>query len=68
MKLKDQYNELCEFVRRITLSLQSHRSKTEQEMDAMFQDAYRLYVKHDVEKEGNTQHEHTRRSFAIFTR
>jgi len=41
--------ELKKFIYDVTLLLQSHRSKTEVEMDRMFQRAYRLYVKYDVE-------------------
>ena len=41
--------ELKQFVRVITLDLQSHRSKTPQELDGMFHAVYRLYDKYDVE-------------------
>lgn len=37
------------FVERVTLHLQSHRSKTPEQHAAMFQEAYRLYCKYDVE-------------------
>lgn len=44
------YGELREFVRRITLELQQHRSRTPKQLDGLFQEAYKLYVKHDVEQ------------------
>ena len=37
------------FIERVTLHLQSSRSKTPEQHDAMFQEAYRLYDKYDVE-------------------
>lgn len=37
------------FVERITLHLQANRSKKPEQHDAMFQEAYRLYCKYDVE-------------------
>jgi hypothetical protein len=37
------------FIREVTLHLQSNRSKTPEQHDAMFQAAYRLYAKYDVE-------------------
>lgn len=37
------------FVYRVTLHLQSNRSKTPEQHDAMFQEAYRLYDRYDVE-------------------
>lgn len=39
------------FLRQITLDLQQHRSKTEDEIDRMFQRAYKLYVKYKVDRE-----------------
>jgi len=45
----ENIKELKEFVRVITLSLQAHRSKTPKELDRMFQRAYQLYAKYDVE-------------------
>ena len=46
---RSDYNELKSFVRRITLDLQSSRAKTPEDWDIWFNEAYRLYVKHDVE-------------------
>lgn len=40
------------FIQRVTLHLQASRSKTPEQNDAMFQDAYRLYSKYDVEGRG----------------
>lgn len=37
------------FIKDVTLFIQSHRSKSEEQMDDMFQRAYRLYAKYDVE-------------------
>jgi hypothetical protein len=37
------------FIERVTLHLQSNRSKTPEQHDAMFRAAYRLYAKYDVE-------------------
>ena len=48
-ELLEAYDELREFVRRATLQIQQHRSQTDAQMDLLFQDAYRLYEKHDVE-------------------
>lgn len=45
----DDYKELKSFVARITLDLQKNRSMTAAQWDRWFQEAYRLYVKHDVE-------------------
>jgi len=42
--------ELNKFIYDVTLFLQSHKSQTDPQFTAMFQRAYRLYVKHDVEK------------------
>jgi hypothetical protein len=42
-------SELKEFVRTITLDLQNHRSLSEDRKDLLFQQAYRLYCKFDVE-------------------
>lgn len=39
------------FILRITLHLQKSRSMTPEQNDYMFQQAYRLYVKYEVEKE-----------------
>lgn len=49
-ELKDEaLNELKEYVRFSTLEIQSHRGRPDAQKDALFQSAYRLYVKHDVE-------------------
>ena len=45
----DKIRELEEFVRVVTLHLQTSRSKSPEQHDAMFHRGYRLYVKHDVE-------------------
>jgi hypothetical protein len=37
------------FIYTVTLFLQANRYKTPKQMDAMFQTAYRLYEKYDVE-------------------
>ena len=37
------------FIYRVTLHLQSNRSKTPAQHDAMFHEAYRLYDRYDVE-------------------
>jgi hypothetical protein len=37
------------FIERVTMHLQANRSKTPEQHDAMFQTAYRLYAKYDVE-------------------
>ena len=37
------------FICRVTLHLQSHRCKTENQHDDMFQEAYRIYCRYDVE-------------------
>jgi hypothetical protein len=37
------------FIYLVTLHLQAHRSKTPEQHDDMFQKAYRLYDKYDVE-------------------
>lgn len=37
------------FIQSVTLHLQSNRSKTPEQHDAMFHAAYRLYAKYDVE-------------------
>lgn len=44
-------SEVRGFIRQVTLFLQQSREKTEGQMDAMFREAYRLYVKYDVERE-----------------
>lgn len=49
-RMKEHYDELREFVRLITLQLQKHRSLGDGAKDELFQYAYRMYVKHDVEK------------------
>lgn len=44
------------FVDRVTLHLQANRSKKQEQHDAMFQEAYRLYCKYDVEgRRANTE-------------
>ena len=47
--------DLRSFIYDVTLFLQRHRSCTEEQMDSMFQRAYRLYVKYDVENEQAVQ-------------
>lgn len=46
---ESKLTELKEFIHTITLDLQQHRSKTPEQLDAMFQKAYRLYSKYKVE-------------------
>ena len=46
---KPDLGELKQFIRTITLDLQKHREKTPGELDDMFQKAYRLYHKYNVE-------------------
>ncbi len=41
--------DVSSFIYTVTLFLQASRSKTPEQMDAMFQTAYRLYEKYDVE-------------------
>lgn len=41
--------DIRSFVERVTLHLQANRSKKPEQHDAMFQEAYRLYCKYDVE-------------------
>jgi hypothetical protein len=48
-ELREAYDELRGFVRVVTLHLQAHRSKTDLQHTAMFDRAYSLYCKHDVE-------------------
>jgi len=43
--------ELMQFISDVTLFLQSHKSQTDSRFSAMFQRAYRLYVKYDVEQQ-----------------
>lgn len=43
-------NELKSFIRDVTLFLQKHSHYNAEEIEPMFQRAYRLYVKYDVEK------------------
>lgn len=43
-------DDVKEFIRIITLELQSHRSKSEIELDKLFQECYKMYVKYEVEK------------------
>lgn len=50
--LQRDYDELKQFVRTITLDLQELARKTPEQKAEMFQQAYRLYVKHDVEGRG----------------
>ena len=46
------------FIYDVTLHLQANRSKTPEQHDAMFQRAYRLYVKHRVDpQDPNTSNE-----------
>lgn len=49
--------DVRDFIYHVTLHLQSHRSTTEAQKDAMFQNAYRLYVQYDVEGERNKEQE-----------
>ena len=51
MDEKLQKIELLQFISDVTLFLQSHKSKTDIQFTDMFQRAYRMYVKHDVEKQ-----------------
>lgn len=44
-----QLAELFNFIKVVTLHLQTSRSKTPEQNDIMFQRAYRLYVKYDVD-------------------
>ena len=46
-----QLKELKTFIKIITLDLQKHRSLSPIYLDNMFQQAYRLYTKYNVEKE-----------------
>lgn len=41
--------DVTNFIRHITLELQAHRSRTDKQKDALFQDAYRLYDKYQVD-------------------
>lgn len=50
MEATQGLNEMKRFVYIITLDLQKHREKTPEQLDAMFQRAYKLYVKYDVER------------------
>ncbi len=51
MKEQAQKIELMQFISDVTLFLQSHKSQTDSRFSAMFQRAYRLYVKYDVEQQ-----------------
>uniref|UniRef100_A0A6M3LCM1 Uncharacterized protein n=1 Tax=viral metagenome TaxID=1070528 RepID=A0A6M3LCM1_9ZZZZ len=44
--------ELRLFIRDITLFLQQHKNYTAEKIEPMFQRAYKLYTKYNVEKEG----------------
>lgn len=44
-------NELRLFIKDITLFLQLHSNCTPEKIEPMFQKAYKLYVKYDVENE-----------------
>jgi hypothetical protein len=45
------------FIYRVTLHLQSNRSKTPKQHDGMFQEAYKIYDKYDVEdRRSEVQH------------
>lgn len=46
--LANNYEEACGFINYITLRLQSHRSLNPQAKDGDFQEAYKLYVRHNV--------------------
>ncbi len=46
-------DDLRSFIYEVTLFLQKSRSSTPEQMDRMFQRAYKLYAKYDVE---NTRH------------
>jgi hypothetical protein len=39
------------FIRRVTLELQHHRSRSREQMDAMFQEAYRFYAKYKADEQ-----------------
>lgn len=41
--------DIRDFIRHVTLQLQKHRSLSDGQKDALFQSAYRLYTKYDVE-------------------
>lgn len=49
MSVQKLPEDVRSFIYLVTLHLQSHRSKTPEQHDAMFQNAYRLYEKYDVE-------------------
>lgn len=42
--------ELRKFIQDVTLELQQHRSRSDKQKDQLFQRAYSLYVKYDVDK------------------
>lgn len=48
-KAMEALKELREFVRYATLEIQSHLSRTDEQKNALFQRAYKLYDKYDVE-------------------
>ena len=47
--------DVRDFIYHITLALQEHRSKTDAQKDQLFQDAYVLYCKYDVENKRNEE-------------
>ena len=51
--VEDINNELRLFIKDITLFLQQHKNYTAEKIEPMFQRAYKLYVKYDVENENN---------------
>ena len=48
--------DVKKFIFDITLFIQSHRGKTDKQMDDMFQRAYSLYCKYEVERERSYHH------------
>lgn len=48
-EVKELPEDVKTFIRIATLEIQSHRSKSDEQMDALFQKAYQLYSKYDVE-------------------
>ena len=47
---KEMMEELMDFIKEITLFLQDHSNYNSKKIELMFQKAYKLYVKYDVEK------------------
>lgn len=42
-------DDVRDFIRHVTTELQVHRNRTEEQKDRLFQMAYRLYAKYEVE-------------------